>query len=137
MAVLQSEFCNYLITDPTIAAAATPQAEFTRKPSSPIKLTPNTTSVFQSRFAAFANCIATTAINASEPATTPSSAAAATADLRTRTTSGPNAPPAHQTQSCPASETPKASSPIDASRISEDSSIPCLVARAQAHQLAP
>src|SRR5271157_4862501 len=70
---------TYRISHPKTAAVATTQAEFTRNRSSAIKLMPNTTSVVRSTIDAFTNCIATTAINASDPATTPSSAAAATA----------------------------------------------------------
>src|SRR5208337_1738302 len=84
-----STFRTYRISHPKTAAAATTQAEFTRNRSSAIKLMPNTTSVVRSTIDAFPNCIATTAINASDPATTPSSAAAATADLRSRGISGP------------------------------------------------
>src|SRR5208337_219198 len=84
-----STFRTYRISHPKTAAVATTQAEFTRNRSSAIKLMPNTTSVVRSTIDAFPNCIATTAINASDPATTPSSAAAATADLRSRGISGP------------------------------------------------
>src|ERR1019366_9458418 len=79
----------YRITHPTTAAATISQAEFTRNRSSAIKLTPNTTSVVRSTIDAFPNCHVTTAINARDPATTPSSAAAAAADLRSCGISGP------------------------------------------------
>src|SRR5208282_1701653 len=82
-------FCDYRITHPTTAATAISQAEFSRNRSNTTKLTANTTSVVRSIIDAFPNCHVTTAINASDPATTPSSAAAATADLRSRGISGP------------------------------------------------
>src|SRR5271157_321779 len=77
------------MTKPTTAAAPISHAAFRRNRSNAIKLTANMTSVVRSTIDAFPNCHVTTAIKASDPATTPSSAAAATADLRSRGISGP------------------------------------------------
>src|ERR1700688_689949 len=79
----------YHITQPMTAAPATTQAELTRNRSRATKLRANTMSVALFTIDALANCIVTTAINARETATTPSSAAAAIADRRRRVRNGP------------------------------------------------
>jgi hypothetical protein len=75
--------------NPTIAETATTHAELTRKRNNAARLTAKIVRVFQSMMEALANCIATTAIRAREPAMTPSSAAEATGDLRKRGINGP------------------------------------------------